>query len=436
MHEVALFPTPLRPAPERWRSNRFVSYSGARLLTQRPDLHYYWIAFPKHFDAVYHGLPFAKRSAKQRELRERVERFGARYIPYAKLTAAPSGHPKTLANTSGWMANEKGFTVPPAFERKLLAENTRWKPGQPYSYPVCTDRFDYLEWIRDVSIETLVTEQTDGIYYDFGSITRMCERRANASEARTARTDLVAPEFWFYFNLREFYRELYEAAHAENPEALLTVHTHGQPRALAAWLDYIFIGETLNVHFSGDLKFYEAIKQPQRYTPDYLDLPEGFMEAVTFPRVGGITSWLPELKWADADRLARFQRGFLAWVLVNDVHIWHANSDFRALVDVYNALDEFGSLDDAKVHPWWGSDSPIKSAPDLQVTAYSRPDALLVVAANFGEEAVTRSISIDPARGITKVRELERGDRWEKISGNRFEASIPPGDFRLFLVRP
>lgn len=444
-HEVALFPTPLRAPPPRWRSNRFVSYKAVGLLTRREDLRYYWIAFPSHFDAIHHGLPRSTRSPRQERLRDELERLDVGYIPYAKLTAAPSGHPKTVENVDVWAANETVLSAPLPDERALLEAHTDWSPGQVYGYPICTDRADYLDWIRAEVESARRIERLDGLYFDFGSITRMCERAVAAREGPDE-AGRSRPEAWFYLNLRSFYKQLYESMHADAHPGLLTLHTHGQPRALAAWADYTFVGEALNVVFRGDASLADVQRNPGLYVPDYLALPDGWMDAMTFPIAGGIVAWLPQLKQArdprDRGRVSRFQRGFLAWVLVNDAHVWLGNGDFEEMAAVYRALDAFGSLDDAEVRPWWSVSAARSSDPGLAVTTYTRDDAVLVVVANLGARAVDAEIDLSAAllSGATPVRarDLEHAppSRWLRVSDRRLAVSVPARSFRLLLARP
>lgn len=444
--EVAVFPTPLRPEPRRWRSRRFVFHTAVDAMTRRPDLRYVWIAFPKHFDAIYHGLPASKDSRRQRDLRAQLAENDIAYIPYAKLTASPSGHPLTIENVEAWAANTRPFRFPPPDERELLLANSTWESGEVYGYPVCTDRADYLDFMLEASVDTLVLEQTDGLYYDFGSITRMCERAARKPPIRNGARARTGEEVWHYFGLRRFYKRLFEEMSLRPPRQPLTIHTHGQPRALAAWADYVFVGEALNVVFRDGATWDHVREHPDQYVPDYRALPEGWLDAMVFPRVGGITSVIPELKYAhdpeDPGRVARYQRAFLAWVLVNDVHIWHGNADFPKLAAVYRALDRFGSLDDARLLPWWRHGSLLEGADDLHVSAYVRNGVAMLVVANLGDIRVKGAWPVDSnglgIRPVARVRDLERDGvgEWRELRDGRLDVDIDVGDFRLLVVAP
>ncbi|MHA7838406.1 MAG: hypothetical protein ACX98W_13205 [bacterium] len=444
-HEFALFPTPLRPAPERWRSTRFISYQAARQFRSDLDLRFYWIAFPKHFSALYHGLPNSRRDKDQIDLREKLASLRVGYIPYAKLTAVPSAHPRALARTKDWAANDQLFMVPPPNERRIIQRTTDWKPGQSFGYAVCAESTEYLDWIRTESVRAYREERLDGLYYDFGSISRMCERASDAPGDSPTEAGRTKPEFWHYFNLREFYKDLDREMAQIDPDGILTIHTHGQPRALSAWADFTFIGEALNVEFRKGRRFPEIANRPDLYTPDYLALPEGWMDALTFPRVGGITSWLPQLGYAKDDenpeRLERYQRAFFAWLLVNDAHAWLGNGDFPAMVEIMRAIDRFGSLDAATVLPWWRNQQLIQHDSRLKVTAYVRDrDNLLLVISNLGSKMITSHLQLATGlvgnRHSLSVSDLEKPrNRKMGIAEERaFQVSVPARNFRLIQV--
>ena len=445
-HEFALFATPMRPPPNDWRSVRFVPYQAAALFKKRPDTRFYWIAFPAHFSAIYNGLPGSHRDEKQLELRQKMAERGVSFIPYAKVAASPSGHPLALAKADEWAANRQRLMVPSAQEKKLLMDETDWLPGQPYGYSVCMERMAYLDWIREESLKSLVEEDLGGLYYDFGSISRMCEYASNAPGPSLGEVGRTSPEFWHYLNLREFYKTLVEGMAKGRPGSILTIHTHGQPRVLSAWADFNFIGEALNVEFRGGKSFGEIGKQPDLYTPDYLALPQGWMDALTFPSIGGITSWLPELKYAsdpkNPERMLRYQRGFFAWTLVNDVHVWLGMGDFKAMIELMNAIDEFGSLDEATLSPWWSNTTEVVRDPELKVTTYSHGNRTLIVVANLGKTPLTSTIRFAPnapfPADAKRVADLEgKGrSRWTPVEDKTIRVTVPAEDFRIFLAAP
>lgn len=431
-HTFALFPLPLRATPPDWRAKRFVSWSVAREFRQE-GFEYFWIAFPKHFQARHFGLPAAFSNEEQRALRERLDRRNVGYIPYGKLTSSPNYHPRTLANADRWAANDQRFTGPSPGEAKFMQRNHGWKKGNWYSYAVCTGAEDYLEWILAENLSALEEESLDGLYFDFGSVSRMCE-----SDPRIE--DRGRQQSWHYFELREFYKALYERSRAIAPDSLLTAHTNGQPRAINAFLHYNFIGEALNVVFRGGRSWGAVRKRPEDYDPDYLGLRPDFMLAQLNPPVGGVTSILPEIRFAHdpkrPERLRSYQRAFLAQFLREDVHFWFANSDQDELVRVMRALDVLGPLDDAIVHPYWSNREAIRRDPRIDVTAYEKADALLAVVANLTDEDIHTSLAVDPdllGKPITTWIELEGQPETKRPLTPKTRLRIPARDFRIVL---
>ena len=433
-HRFAVFPFPTRPLREGWRTQRFISYQSANRFDRSGGQTYWWIAFPHQFEARWHGLPESLRNEKQNALRKKLVDLGVHYVPYAKLTAAPSMNPVAMGRWKSWSANGKWFTFPPGDERKLLERSGKWKEKEPYSYAVCMGRVDYLNWMLNQIIETIIVEGTDGIYFDHGAISRMCESSpALANKKRS--------QIWEYFNVRSFYKSLFERLAQLDRPVLVLIHTNGQPRALGTFVDFVFTGEALSVKFGNARRWPEIQENPGLYRPDYLDLPEGFLEAQILPPVGGVTSLLPMLKWARdtrrPGRLRRYQREFLAYALANDVHFWFANSDQNELARVMAAVDQFGEMTSARFLPWWSAPPERKSA--LRTSIYLGKSSALIVFANLGDTRETVRFSLAgrefDVRRPVKLVDPEAKQTWvlDKDSA-MFSVEVPARDFRLRIM--
>jgi hypothetical protein len=434
-HTFALFPTPMREPPPGWRSTRFTPGSQARRYDRSIGTRFVWIAFPGHFDARWHGLPASRKSKEQRALRERLQADQVSYVPYAKLTAVPSLHPKALENAELWSATQRLFTGPGGGQRKFL-EARGWKPGSVYGYAACIGRMDYLDWMLEESLATFRSERLGGLYYDWGAIHEPCRRDPRIRNPKRE-------QVWHYFNLREFYKRLFAVIKAENPEAVIAIHTQGQPRALAAFVDYVFVGEALNVLFRGGRSFAEIRRHPELYEPDYFALPPGFLDAQLWPRVGGVSALLPEVHHARnpeyPGREREFTRAFFAITLVNDSKVWLTNTDPRERIAIFRAIDRFGGFSGSVVHPWWENSARIQRDPRLRVTAHVKPGRVLLIASNWSEEPLDSEIRLDPEalelHGIDRVRDAEfPGKRGLELTDEAFRTRIPPRDFRLFLL--
>jgi hypothetical protein len=162
----------------------------------------------------------------------------------------------------------------------------------------------------------------------------------------------------------------------------------------------VFVGEALNVRFRQGHSFGEIAKNRTLYDPDYFGLPEGFLDALMQPRGGGITSLLPQVGHAkdpnEPERSKRLSRALFAITLVNDFHVWLTNTDVGTRVDVVAALDRFGPLDRAVVHPWWERKAVLAAPSGLKTTAYVVDERILLVVANWGDEQVTGEIQLSP----------------------------------------
>jgi hypothetical protein len=431
-HEFAIFALPMRRVPDRVHSNRFLPPKEASRYRSSDWLRFYAILFPGQFSARWHGLPEAIDDPAQRRLRKRLENDGIGYIPYAKLTAAPSLHPKVMAMAKQWSATGKMFTGPAGGEKKFMSTRG-WKPGSAFSYAVCMRDGEYLDWMLDEVLSALRDESLNGLYFDWGSIMEPCRRPADGSLSG-----------WGYFKLREFYLRLYEAVKSSRPDVLLTIHTHGQPRALGAYVDYVFVGEALNVPFRGSSSLKAIRKNPGDYKPHYMDLPEGFLEAQVFPRIGGTTGLLPEVHFArdkaKPEREVSLTRELFAETILNGIPVWQTNCDVETRIAIMKALDQFGNLDDATMYPWWIDPLSVENVSGVRATSYSAGGTGLFIVSNRNSA---------PVRALLRPNLVELGINEESlvydpevpesaarvIAKDGIPVEIPAHDFRLLLIR-
>lgn len=432
-HRLALFPFPLRREKPDARSQRFTHWSASRQFSQ-DGFDYHWIVFPIHFEALYHGLPGSKQNETQRALRRKLADHEIGYIPYGKLTAAPSLHPRTLTNADRWAANHQRFTGAAPEERDFMKKEQGWDGKRWYGYAVCMRDAGYRKFLLEENLRSLREERLGGLYFDAGSVSRMCE-----SDPRVRRRGAQA---WHYFETRDFYKRLYEGVERISPEALITVHTNGQPRALTAFMDFNFVGEALNVPFRRGASWKAIGKDPTRYEPDYFALPDGFLEAQLFPPVGGTTSILPEIKFAkdprDPERLRRYQRAFLAKVLAEDMHFWFGNGDHAELVRVMKAYDTLGAVERERVIPYWQDGEKLVEADGtLRVTTLEEGNRILVVLSNYGDYSRSTGLRLSDAiskGGARRWRDAETAGSRTRPLGPDTRILVRPKDFRLIVI--
>lgn len=443
-HEFAFFPLPLRPSDPESSSVRFISGARRKFYSALEDFRYFWIAFPAHFESLHHGLPESAQNDRQAALRRKLEKDGVGYVPYGKLTAAPSYHPETLARVDDWAANDRLFTGPAPAERKKLEQTTDWKKGQFYSYAVCMGDPSYSDWLVAENLRVLSEESLDGLYFDHGGLSRECARDPRSKTSRNV-------EVWNYFEVRRFYKKLFEEVKARDPSTLLTMHSHGHPKSLAAWLDFMFIGEGLNVVFREGASWKKIKKDPEGYKANYLSLPPGFLDSLLFPVVGGMTSLLPQIKYAsrgeDGEPQRSMQREFLTYTLSSGTHTWFANSDHALLEATYTSLDRFFGVGPSRFVPWWAFEAAPQSA-ETKISAYVGTGSALYILANFASQGRTLRFETRAAFSNESARlcsyDLETGLRLpsgasgdpSKPGSRRMQTAVtvPPKDFRLVAV--
>jgi hypothetical protein len=433
----SLFVFPARPPPERWRSVRVVSYNRAANFDPDVGTRFLWLAMQDTFRPLYDGLPQTADVPFQAGLRADLGRRGIGYMPYGMLTLAPFLHPTTMARLDRWSAQGKWWRIQEGQINRVIE---RTQPaigvGDPYTYPVCAAHRDYFHWILSENLATVRAEAPGALYFDHGGISRMCERSPLLKETE-------GREVWNYGELRRFYKQLYERLQDEAPGTMVLAHTHGTPKALGAFLDFHLFGEALNRVFSDGLPTAVYRADPSLYNPDYTPLAETTLTAMLHPRVGAVASLIPQVKWAlDASspgRTRAFQRGFQAVVLANDVHAPLWASDNEAAEDVLRAVDRFGGIAEAVVHPWWDNARLVRTPRGLTATVWVRDGRGLAVVANFGEVGVLGRIDLDleglSLAGARRVSDLEHGSMWtRKLIDQGFSLRVFAGDLRILVI--
>jgi hypothetical protein len=433
----AFFVFPSRPPPEGWRSVRFTFPNRVAKFAKDIGTRFAYIAFHGSFHARHDGLPASNGDSVQRDLRTELRGLDMDFLPYGMLMLAPILHPRTMSQFEQWSAEGKWWKIYKGYDNPVIQRtHPELGVGAPYSYPVCAARADYFDWMLDENLAALRAERLDGLYFDHGGITRMCTRNPALGGKRHL-------ESWEYRNVRSFYKRLYERAKALNPDALIVTHTHGSPKAVGAFVDFHMIGEALNAAFGGAHSASAYMSQPALYNPDYLALPAGYLDAQIFPPVGGAVSVIPQIRWAmDPKRPQRgraFQRAFLAWLLSNDGHAPFWVSDVEASDEVYRAIDRFGPIGSATVHPWWSNGAAIRAPEPLRATAWVRDGRALIVLANLSSTRTAGPVRVDVAAlGVPdakRVRDLEAGGPLGKrLDGGAFPADVPARDLRVLLL--
>jgi len=116
--------------------------------------------------------------------------------------------------------------------------------------------------------------------------------------------------------------------------------------------------------------------------------------------------------------------------------------DFPAMVETYRAIDQFGSLDEADLSPWWNNKASVIRDPALKITTYTRGKAVLMIVANLGTIPVRSRIQFASNSRLTnslkRVRDLEKDEQvgWILVQDRSFQLSVPGRDFVILLATP
>ncbi len=468
----ALFPAPMRPMRENWRNMRILNpghihqyfkenrQAGSNLLSiVQPGSSYFrpqWngLLTPSRIPAVQQQVRehFTKVQEQTAHIRRDIRRDIPIFIHYSMLTMAPMLHPKTQEKFEEWSADSQWHHANRQQVQVLQASNPEYQPDQRVSYFVCAGRKDYFDWFVDEIVNGLKNnEYYKGIYFDFGSISRMCTNSPRlAGKERWKQS-------WEYFNIREFYKKLYERLRREAPDAYVLSHTHGQPRAVSAFLDHMIIGETLNAVFCKERpksKCYGSPENVINYQPDYISaFPQGWFEGMFLPQFGGSTTLLPQIDWVFngigenielKERGMKFQRGMHAITLVNDVAILIGALDIDFARELYRTIDRFfGNLGSSQFYPWWTNKEIIKRTDQLKVSAYVKQNEnkILVIIANFELHPVTGTLNFklqDLGATPTKYLDIENPQAGDTPldRGDSLTVTVQGKDFRILLLTP
>lgn len=459
----AIFPLPLRAADADRRARRFgpAATFASSNLDLDPSLYTLYQITDRsgHFIPEDMGFPQAKREAGGALNDETADMLAwlaskgptYKYIPYGFLMLAPY-HAVAERNRLRWRANG------------VLTDRFGLHPSLPETYYPCTGRADYFAWHREHTVAALRAQVSDepiaGLYFDHGSISQVCAESAVLAGAP------AGAQVWEYFVLRDYYKRLYESLRREGLDAIVTSHQYGSPKALAAFIDVVFVGEALNSVFCEGGPLGQEPKCPGGYDPDYFDLPAHYLDATLYPIVGGTTALLPQVRHCSSSRwvgpvapCSHRQRELHSLTLSNDYPVWWGasyadpGSTFplnETTGGIYQAADKVGSLANTVFYGWWEvGTKAVVDAPgaDVRASVYANPvtNKALVVVTNYGATSATQvDVALDlgalglPTRNM-RYRNPELSEEvWSPVQAGEAsaDAEIPPKGFQMILVAP
>jgi hypothetical protein len=131
-------------------------------------------------------------------------------------------------------------------------------------------------------------------------------------------------------------------------------------------------------------------------------------------------------------------RNFLTLVLLHDGEFWPSYVPQDERLALLGALDTFGT-DQAGFRGYW-STAPLAttSLPAARISAYERPDALLLVVGNLSSTDESVDVVVDLAGAglpATATARLVPDDVPLELSAGRIDLTVPAKDFRLIEIR-
>jgi hypothetical protein len=126
-------------------------------------------------------------------------------------------------------------------------------------------------------------------------------------------------------------------------------------------------------------------------------------------------------------------------VLSNDAHAPLWVSDLDTADEIYRAVDRFGDIGAAVVHPWWSNRATLQRPEGLRATAWTQGGRALLVLANLGSIELGGRVEVDRKAlalpGVRRVSDLERPDAKPiSIDGNGFTVEVLPRELRILAL--
>lgn len=404
--QFGLYPTPVKPLRDDWRK---VAFGNARALgpVVRAQTHeLYGVGWHTQLPLAHVGLPILKPEtpAAQQEMEESLRDLreqGIHLVPYGALYVMPAKLPQgEWRDYAGlWRTRHpRGSHRNPTWAARMNIP-----VGEPSMHYICLQPRSLRDFLVWTYVQALEQHDIDGVYFDLGAPNRPCRNPEHDHPA--AGVDGV--EFYPLYAHRRLLQRLWVATKARNPDYLIAMHHAKVPVTVSGFTDIVLSGEALNLQFKKPHWTREtANTDPTTYVPDYAQLPDVMYEAQYSQNKGFMNVLLPQItKWNDdlmaqqPDLLSQYTRSLLARVVAYGIPVWRSRMDYEMYDGVIAAYGRFGGLANTTfLGPWESGPLLLESAEPLKVSLYLRPGdsrQVLVCVANFGPQAVRRTLHLD-----------------------------------------
>ena len=132
-------------------------------------------------------------------------------------------------------------------------------------------------------------------------------------------------------------------------------------------------------------------------------------------------------------------RSELTLLLLHEIPIWPAWSmDLPTVIKIHQVKGEFGyGEEDVIFHPYWEKEKVVMTdSEDVKVSLWKRPEKMLAVVANLGEERKAR-IRIDFHKLNLSPQEIKDYESEETLllKDGWLNLDLPRHDFRLIWIK-
>lgn len=390
--------TPVKPFLKDWRRWRLSPAKNANIAIAWPS--------PKSYSTKYFGYPQAINSFSFDSIIARYHSRQQRFVPYFCATAISTRSPEWKKYKSQWNINyELGTNDTNRYNKEFIA---RTDPTNLSFQNFIVYRF--YNFIKKFQI--------DGFYLDLSNVIDINDRKGVKEKEKIP--------FFPILSIREIYKRLYIISKEINPDFITIGHTSKNL--------YLPVLSFVDAYVDGEQFGSNRYKVKDSYE-DVLSLDQ-FRSEFMGKQFGIIPIFLPKFD-KSVSQLVPPTRELMGLLLIHDVLPWAQWCNYNQVNEMYDIIDQFDIIN-SKFIPYY-DENPVAIAtnmPHVYISAYSNPDAILLIAANLSKSEERGIIRINPRYIISpsyKLIELNSGKALIQKS-NQFIISLPSQSYKIIKI--